>query len=33
MIKSGSMEGLSWENVELGFINFVIRFVCSYSAS
>jgi hypothetical protein len=29
MIKSGSMEGLSWENIEMRFNTFVIRLVSS----
>jgi len=33
MIKSGSIEELSCENIEMRLNNFVIRFVSSYSTS
>ena len=33
MIKSGSIEGLSWEHIEMRLINFVIRLLSSYSTS
>jgi len=33
MLKKGSIEGLSWEHIEMRFINFVIRLVSNYSTS